>query len=275
VSPISRRSRADRWAAAGSSLRLGDFLGAGGGARQRPLQELGDGGEVRPQLLLDRGRAQRRRRVEERQQVDRAAAELVHLRGAADLGDPGRAAAQQLRREVAERADDPRLDQPHLPPEVGLAGLDLQRLGVAVAGRAALQHVGDEDVLAGEADLFQQLVQQLAGAADERQALTVLFGPRRLADEHQAGIGVASPEDRLGAGLVQGAAGAVLHFLEELDQLLSPLVGARAHGFSPAARRLRDSERRSCRAASRSPRRDSSERTFAPRGCRPGGETCE
>ena len=144
----------------------------------------------------------------------------------AHLGDPDRAAGQQLGREVAERADDLRLDQPHLLEQVGLAGLDLQRLRVAVAGRARLQHVGDEDLLAREPDLFQQLVQQLAGAADEGQALAVLFGPRRLADEHQLGIGVAGPEDRLGPGLVQGAFGAGGDLLVEGDQLLAALLGA-------------------------------------------------
>jgi len=49
----------------------------------------------------------------------------------------------------------------------------------------------------------------------------------------------------------------------------------RAHGFSPAARRLRDSTIRSCRAATVSRRRASSERTRAPRGVLPGGETAE
>ena len=53
----------------------------------------------------------------------------------------------------------------------------------------------------------------------------VLFGPGRLADEHQLGVGVAGPEDRLGAGLVQGASGAGLDFLVEVDQLVPPLLG--------------------------------------------------
>ena len=46
-------------------------------------------------------------------------------------------------------------------------------------------------------DLLQQLVEQLPGAADERQALAVLLGARRLADEHQVGVGVAGAEDGL------------------------------------------------------------------------------
>ena len=44
--------------------------------------------------------------MEERQQEDRAPAERVDLGRAADPGDPRRVAGEQLRREVAERADD-------------------------------------------------------------------------------------------------------------------------------------------------------------------------
>ena len=70
-----------------------------------------------------------------------------HLRAAEDdlllapvhLRDPGRLAGEELRREVAERRDQLRLDQLDLPEEVRLAGLDLLRQRVAVAGRPALQ----------------------------------------------------------------------------------------------------------------------------------------
>ena len=44
-------------------------------------------------------------------------------------------------------------------------------LRVAVAGRPALEHVRDEHVARAQPDLAQQLVEQLAGLADERQAL--------------------------------------------------------------------------------------------------------
>ena len=43
----------------------------------------------------------------------------------------------------------------------------------------------------------EQLGQQPAGAADERQALAVLLGAGRLADEHQVGVGVAAPKTTL------------------------------------------------------------------------------
>jgi hypothetical protein len=118
--------------------------------------------------------------------------------------------------------------------------------------------------------------QQPAGTADEGQPLLVLFGARRLTDEHQVGVGVARPEDRLGPRLPQRAFLAALHLFEEGDEPLPPRRRiAGAHGFSPAARRFRDSLIRFSRAATFSRRRDSSERTPAPRGWRPGGETAE
>ena len=89
--------------------------------------------------------------------------------------DAGRLPGEELGGEVAERADDLRLDQPDLLSEVRLALGDLVGLRVAVAGRAAHQDIRDEDVLARQPDLAQQLVQQLPGPADERQPLQVLL----------------------------------------------------------------------------------------------------
>ena len=48
---------------------------------------------------------------------------------------------------------------------------------------------------ARQPDLAEQLVEQLARLADERDALLVLVRPGRLADEHQVGVRVARPED--------------------------------------------------------------------------------
>ena len=109
---------------------------------------------------------------------------------------PGRGVgAQQLRGEVPERADHARLDQLELAVEPVLAGVDLARERVAVAGRPAHQRVRDEDVRARQADLVEQLLEQPPGLADERQALLVLVRAGRLADEHQVGVGVARAED--------------------------------------------------------------------------------
>src|SRR4029079_16879979 len=57
--------------------------------------------------------------------------------------------------------------------------------------RARLDDVGDEDVLAPEPGRVEQLVEQLARAADEPQSLLVLAGARRLPDEHHVRVGVA------------------------------------------------------------------------------------
>ena len=97
----------------------------------------------------------------------------------------------------------------HLVEQVGAAGLDLDRLRVAVAGRPAHQHVGDEDLVALEPDPLEQLGQQPTGPAHERQSLAILLGPRRLAHEHQVGVGVAGAEDDLGPRLA--TAGTAVH----------------------------------------------------------------
>ena len=103
-------------------------------------------------------------------------------------------------------ADELRLDQLHLPEQMALAGLDLVRHGVAVSGRAALDHVCDVHVLAGHADPPEQLVEELPGLADERVALLVLVEAGRLADEHQLGLRAPHAEDDLGASLGKAAA---------------------------------------------------------------------
>jgi len=66
------------------------------------------------------------------------------------------------------------LDQLVLGAQVGQAGLRLVGHGVAVLGRPALEHVGDVDGVAAEADPLQELVEQLARGSHERLALDVL-----------------------------------------------------------------------------------------------------
>ena len=54
------------------------------------------------------------------------------------LGDPGRLPREELRREVAERRDERRLDQLDLTEEVRLAGGDLLGERVAVSAEAGI-----------------------------------------------------------------------------------------------------------------------------------------
>src|SRR5581483_11696927 len=179
--------------------------------RERPeasAEQLGQLREVGLEHLQHRRRVERGGRVVERVELDRAPADRRLLLLPVHLRDAERPAGEKLRREVAERRDDDGLDQLDLAEEMALAGLDLVRLRVAVARRAALEDVRDVDVCACEADLCEQLLEQLAGLADERQALLVLVETGRLADEHQVGVRIAGAEDDLRPPLCEAAAGA-------------------------------------------------------------------
>src|SRR3954454_19694774 len=123
----------------------------------------------------------------------------VHLR------DPRLPAGEELRREVAERRDDDRLDERDLPEEMGLARLDLVELRIAIARRAALEDIRDVDVGARHPDPAEQPLEQLSRLADERDALLVLVEARRLADEHDVGARVAGAEDDLRPPLREAA----------------------------------------------------------------------
>jgi len=97
---------------------------------------------------------------------------------------------------------------------------------LAVVGRPALDDGGHEHVRAGQAHLGQQLVEQLPGLADERQAHAVLVGARRLADEHQVGVGVARAEDDLLAGRGElRALDAAARLLVDEPQLVASVLG--------------------------------------------------
>ena len=155
-------------------------------------------------------------------------ADAVHAR------DAGRAARQQLGREVAEGADDARRDELDLAQQVGLAGLDLFGLGVAIVGRPRLEHVGDVDLLAGKADGGEQLLEKLAGLAHERPALLVFVVAGRLADEHEVAVRVALAEHDARARGASCALLAGLGFAPQLVELgYDRVVSGRWHRRSP------------------------------------------
>ena len=152
--------------------------------------------------------------------------------------DAGRPTGQKLRREVAERRNDARLDQLDLPPEMSLAGLDLFGQRIAVAGRAAFKNVDDIDVVTRQPDAGEQLVEQLARRADERDALLVLVEAGSLADEHQIGVRVARAEDDLRAASGKCALGAACNDLAEGAKLVDAgQLSDRSHSFRRNSRR--------------------------------------
>ena len=93
---------------------------------------------------------------------------------------PWSSTAQQLRREVAERADHGRLDQLELAVQILATGVQFVRIRIPVPRGPAFDRVADEDLAALDADLGQELLEQLARLAYERQPLEVLVGTRRL-----------------------------------------------------------------------------------------------
>src|SRR5450756_432426 len=118
---------------------------------------------------------------------------------------------------------------PRSPSMVTRAGGELRRARVAVVGRPALEHVGDEHLLAREPNGGEQLLQQLAGLAYEGSALLVLVVPRRLAHEHEVAGGVAFSGHGLCAGGVQLAEGARLDLRAEGGERGEVVVSGRCH----------------------------------------------
>ncbi len=170
---------------------IGRYPGTG------PPQQPEDFFHVLPHVLLRGGIAEQVGRVIGRHHGDA----LVLTHAAAQARDGLGRLQQPVGAELAETDQHARTDRPDLLLEERLAGQDLGRLGIAVLRRTALDHVRDEHVLARHAQaLLDDVRQQLSGPAHEREPLLVLFGPRRLAHEHQLGLRVALAEhDRLAA----------------------------------------------------------------------------
>ena len=162
--------------------------------------------------LLQAALAERRRRVVHRvgRRVRRACRRIRGRTVPCARAD-ARAGLECLQRVTAERHDHRRIEHLELALQIWRAGGNLVRLGVAVAGRPALDDVGDENLLAPPADLAQQLVEQVAGRTDERAALLVLVVAGSLADEDDLGLGMALPGHGQGAALVQRAQRADRH----------------------------------------------------------------
>jgi len=133
------------------------------------------------------------------------------LHGAVQARDADIRLQDELRGEVPQRHQELGIDGARLLAQVRRAQLDLLGTRVAVSGRAALQHVRDEHVLADEPGDGQQLVEVLARRAHEGLALQVFVLARRLADDHDACFGIAHAEHRLRAAVGQGALAAPFH----------------------------------------------------------------
>src|SRR5580765_3093800 len=110
---------------------------------------------------------------------------LVTIDLAAQPTDRSLHADEQLRRELAEAADDLRLEHVELPPQIGRARFDLVRERIAILRWPALEHVADEHGVATERHAgnemrgvhrLNDLGEELPSAPDERLALRVFVG---------------------------------------------------------------------------------------------------
>src|SRR5215217_3941356 len=117
-----------------------------------------------------------------------------------DLADlaPGREVGERV---AADRDHHAGADQRQLLLEPRQVMRHFARLRIAVAGRARLDDVGDVYVLALQPRLGEQLVEQLARAADERAPLLVLARAGRLADEHHVRRVAALARNEVGGAL--------------------------------------------------------------------------
>src|SRR6476469_11198966 len=95
---------------------------------------------------------------------------------------------QRLRGKGAERHEHLRPNQFDMTYQIRAARGNLFRTRVSVPGRAMLEDVDDEDVLACELDGGQNLFEQLSRLANERPTGFVLRRARRFSHEHKIGL---------------------------------------------------------------------------------------
>ena len=116
------------------------------------------------------------------------------------------------------------------------AGSDLGGFRVAIGGRPALDHVGDEHLTALPADRVEQFIQQAAGGAHERPALPVFVEAGALANEDNFGVRVTLAGHSARAPSVERTARADVDLGSDLVQGRPSLV--RRHAAAPPAGRL-------------------------------------
>ena len=128
---------------------------------------------------------------------------------APDVAHDGLLAEKRLVRGRTAKQDHLGLYQSELFCQEGLAGMDLLRRGTPVLRRTALGDVADVVILFRKAVAVDEVLKELAGSSDERQALKVLLLARSLADYHERrmtsapvdnNVSAAGPESAVAAG---------------------------------------------------------------------------
>ena len=155
----------------------------------------------------------------------------------AGADDTGFAAQEEAECDFAKTDDDGRACECDLlqKPDAS-AEMPFVHGGGAVAARTAFYDVCHVDMVAGDADGGERLVQQLPGGADQRAAVVILDTPGAFADDHERGIRRAGGEhgaktafaakraaaaggDGFLQRFVRGKAGGTLHLLPTADDI--------------------------------------------------------
>jgi hypothetical protein len=122
------------------------------------------------------------------------------MEASSQLTDGDRGIEQVLGGHGAEAADKFWLNDRQLPLEE-IATVGGFRGGwIPITGRTALQDVENVHILAPQRAGFDDLVEQLTGAADKRFALPVFIRARGLAQEHEPGQRIPHAKYRLRTG---------------------------------------------------------------------------
>ncbi len=146
----------------------------------------------------------------------RDAAEVMHL--AAECGQALMGLEQGGGRVTAEGTQDSRSEEVDLLDQERGAGRDLRRQGIAILGRAALDHVGDVDLGPLELHGAEDPGEELSRAADERLALEVLVVSGGFADQHERRIEPPDPDHHPVPGAGERAASAGGGALREIGE---------------------------------------------------------
>ena len=105
---------------------------------------------------------------------------------------------KSLSSERAESKDCFWPNQVYLPEKIRAARGNLVRHRVAIARRAVLEDVADEDVLPPQVNRLEDLGEELASGPDEWAAARVLVRPRGFPNDDEVGIEVDRTLDELG-----------------------------------------------------------------------------
>lgn len=150
-----------------------------------------------------------------------------------------------FRGEGSQRANDARADELDLSRQDRTARRDLQRLGISVSWRPALQDVRDVNLVSLEIHCSKNLIQKLSRGADERLSLQIFIATRRFPDQHELCLWISHAEHERGARRSQGTTLALGERIVQLAQ------GRRSRWISLPrglhARGLSAGERRRCR----------------------------